>query len=693
MKLNLLSFAIISTFSINSSVLAEEDRDDVQQLDKIQVIDVTNNSEVTVKLLPENAQSIIDTPDVLKKMAGANVNRNGPLTGIAQYRGLSGARVNVQIDGTNMQESCSNSMDAAMSHVPASMVDAVILKRGIAPVSSAIESIGGSISVKAKDIQGDTDEFEFSGEASVGYTSVNSGTKASVLLSLASKTHDIYLGVDTESGDSFDYADGINFNTQYERDFFLMGYNFRGENQKLSVKINYNDTGNTGTPSLPMDIVYAEGGVISTDYQYDLNDNTNLQASFSHQNTDHLMSNYLFRNSTGKKDSFTQVNSNSYGLILNTEQALGKLSIGIEGDFTSHQADISSPDNAMFHITNFDTKKYRNSIFFELENDFNEVFTLTSGIRYTQVDMSANDVSSTVAMMQNPMGNLHRTLRDRFNAAEKNTIDDNVDFALNLQHKINDNLSLEYGLAYKTRSPSYQERYLWLPLEATAGMADGFQYFGNLELNPEHATQFEFGVNFENDNFKFAPHVFYHQINDYIQGTPTTSMPAPPNTLTFNNVDAKLYGADLELSYQLTDNLGINNITSYVRGERRDIDDNLYRIAPLNTRIELAYSQNNWSFSSELVAYSAQDDVSSTNNEQSTAGYGITNLAGTYSFNKTANIAIGVNNVFDKKYHDHLNGYNRNNQNTDVGFDMNNLQAYRLPGEGINIYASLYLHW
>ncbi len=641
MKKHKLALSILSALTINQAALADDDRD-IEKLDKVEVVEQQQNREMTVQLLPEKAQSIIDTPDVLKKMAGANVNRNGPLTGLAQYRGLSGVRVNVQVDGSNMQESCSNSMDAAMSHVPASMVDAVILNRGVAPVSTGIETIGGSIFVIPKNIKGTSDELVFGGEASLGFTSVNSGKKASVLLSAQSSLHNFYFGAETENGDSFDFKGGTNFNTEYDRDFYLLGYNYTGEKQTFALKYNYNDTGKTGTPSLPMDIVYATGGVASIEHTYRFSDDWKLTSEFSHQNTDHVMSNYVFRNTTSRKDSLTQVNSNSFAFVLDTSLSLGQLSFGLEGDVTSHQANITSPNNPMFSIGNFDTQKDRTSFFAELKSDLNDSLSLSSGIRLTQVDMDAADVSSSVAMMDTPMGQMHQTLRDNFNAADRNITDNNVDLSFNLTQKLNDSLSFEYGLGYKTRSPSYQERYLWLPLEATAGMADGFAYLGNLDLNPEIATQFELGMTYDNNGLRFAPHVFYHQINDYIQGTPT----ANPKVLKFNNVDAKLYGADLEFSYQISDNMAINNVTSYVRGERRDIDDNLYRIAPLNTRFELTYDLSNWNFSGELVAYQAQDDVSVTNQEHATPGYGITNLAGTYSFNNKANIAFGVNNVF-----------------------------------------------
>ena len=43
-----------------------------------------------------------DTGDMVKRLPGANINNNGPLTSIVQYRGLFGDRVNVLIDGVQI---------------------------------------------------------------------------------------------------------------------------------------------------------------------------------------------------------------------------------------------------------------------------------------------------------------------------------------------------------------------------------------------------------------------------------------------------------------------------------------------------------------------------------------------------------------------------------------------------------------
>ncbi len=102
-----------------------------------------------VGVLPEQG-GVNDAAYLLHRVPGANVNGLGPLSGIAQYRGLFGDRVNVDFKGMNYKPACTNSMDAPLSHVPAAMTSLLKVYRGIAPVSSGIETIGGAIVQETK---------------------------------------------------------------------------------------------------------------------------------------------------------------------------------------------------------------------------------------------------------------------------------------------------------------------------------------------------------------------------------------------------------------------------------------------------------------------------------------------------------------------------------------------------------------
>ena len=183
-------------------------------------------------------------------------------------------------------------------------------------------------------------------------------------------------------------------------------------------------------------------------------------------------------------------------------------------------------------------------------------------------------------------------------------------------------------------------------------------------------------------------------MQDYIQGTPSEVTPAVmfvrmmnrvngtnnPDPLQFNNVDAQLYGFDLDWAWQISTNWAASGLLNYVRGERDDIDDELYRISPPNATVRLDYSTSNWSAGIESVLYSAQNKVSETNREAETAGYGIVNISASWQATQNLQLAAGVDNVLDKDFRGHLGGYNRA-ANPDIA------KGERLPGYGTNVFA------
>jgi len=288
------------------------------------------------------------------------------------------------------------------------------------------------------------------------------------------------------------------------------------------------------------------------------------------------------------------------------------------------------------------------------------------------------------------MAELANNLQDDFNKANRDVSDTNVDLALSSQTQLTETLSLYVGLGIKNRAPSYQERYLWTPMEATGGLADGHTYIGDINLESETAYQSDVGLTWQSSDFMIAPHVFYQHIDNYIQGIPMTMedssakmmasmMANDENPLKFANVDAKLYGMDVNFYYNINDSFQLSGIASYVKGERRDISDNLYRIAPLNGQVTMSYHNDSLITNLSLVAVTAQDDVSLTNGEKTTSGYGLVNIDVEYFVNSDLTLRGGIDNLFDREYQNHLGGYNRvKNVETPV--------MERLPSEGLSAW-------
>ncbi len=646
----------------------------------------------------QSAWTALAEPNVaylLKRVPGANLNFNGSLAGIAQYRGLFGPRVNVLVDGTSFGNACPNNMDAPLHYLPRTQLEDLEVIRGIAPVSSGIETIGGTVianPVRLSFANGDAPEFH--GNINGGGQSVDDGYAVNGLFGVANAQHRAQLGVSREEGDDREFGDGRIRPSAYARDAYDLDYGYRTGAHEFDAGYRRNETGETGTPALPMDDIYSDADMGRVGYTGSVN-GVEVGARAWYTDIAHRMSNYDMRRVPLGRERHVDATAETLGAKAHAGVAAGGGHLEIGGDMlrVGNDSTMFSPTNAVFFADNFqDVRRDAYSVYGEWARPLAERTELELGLRYTHVAMEAGRVDASVARMA--QGGL-RTLRDRFNQASRDRDEDLVDWAAVVTHALDEAWRVELGVARKSRAPSYQERYLWSPLEANAGLADGNLYVGNLALDPEIAHQVELGLTWENARAHVTPRAFYHRIDDYIQGTPATDrtviLVATANgdatPLQFSNVDAELYGLDAEWGLRLADRWHLDGVVSWVRGERRDIDDDLFRIAPLNTVVDLSYRTERWSLTGEGVLYAAQDAVSSTNGETSSAGYGVLNLYGQYDFvAQGLTVTAGIENLLDKTYRPHLNGINRA-ANPDIAL------GDRLPGDGINGFVQLGWRW
>jgi len=666
----------------------------------------------TFGVAPESL-ALKDTAALLKRVPGANVNRNGPLTGIASYRGQFGSRVNAVVDGMSWKEVGPNSMDPPLSHIPAALTDNLTVYRGIAPVSSGIETIGGSMAAESRKGQfTDGNEFEFHGLASLGFSEVDNGLTSSVLGSYANDSHRFYASVSKEQGDDYEFDGSKSVDpSQYDRDAYTVGYGTKFGAHELSFNYSNNDTGHTGSPSLPMDIIWVRGGIFSADYSVQLGEGRSLDVDYYYQDMRHLMNNFSLRpnganmtvmaGSSRTRQNLTTVDGGGLSAVYKMPFSSGILSLGLEGDQSTHDGFITDPNNPMFGVDNFNgAERNRYSGFAEWKGDIQEGLELETGIRYTQVEMDSDEVDHHMYGSMMMIGPQVTELVDNFNGSDRSQTDHNWDFDIILRQSLSNELTAEVGFARKMRSPSYQERYLWIPLEATGGLADNRVYIGDVNLDPETAYQFEAGLEYATGGLYIAPRAFYHRVNDYIQGEEITGTTANivadgannifggDTVLQFANVDAELYGMDVEWGYELTTDWRLDGAVSYVRGRRRDGGgDNLYRIAPFNARTQLTFEQDNWSIATELEAYSAQNDVAEYNGEQKSAGYGLLHIRGEVAPVTGFKVGLGIENILDKDYEDHTSAVNRAMGNEDVA------TGDKIPGQGRNLYVTASYEW
>lgn len=662
----------------------------------LESIDVTADRAATAAVTAEElADPAPDTAAALARLPGGGVNRNGPLTGIAQYRGLYGDRLNVLVDGASPVSGGPNAMDTPLSYLPAARLARIEIHRGIAPVSDGIETLGGTVRATSRAGRfANGDGVELYGDAAAGLRSADDGRSVTGLAGVAGRHHRAHAAVTRERGDDRETDAGTVAASRYERDVYELGYGHREGDRRASLDYRRNETGPTGTPALPMDIDVIDTDLLRAGYATSFR-GIGLSADVAYNDVHHRMSNDSLRpaaNPMMRRQTVAEADGGSYRLRAAIPLATGHLAVGLDGRLARHDADIFAPDNDAFFVRNFnDARRDLHSLFGEWSGPLSARLGATLGLRYTRAETDAGRVDGTPAMTMPAAA----TLRDRFNAADRERSDDNLDLALVLEYALREDLDLTAGLGRKTRTPSYQERYLWLPLQATGGLADGNNYVGDIDLDPEVAHEATLGLDWHPGRFRVSPQAFYRRVDDYIQGVPATDpavlmasgMTGDPTPLRFANVDAEFYGIDALWSVQLADRWFLDGSLAYVRGERRDIGDDLYRVAPPDARVALSHRRARWSVTLTGEAHDGQDHVSATNGETESSGYGLLHVSGRYEFPRHGlTLSAGVDNLLDKAYRPHLAGINR-------VVDSDIAVGERLPGDGINGYVRLSLAW
>lgn len=701
-----------------------------------EVITITHQRHHRIENNEDFAQGKTSEPDLanwLASVPGANVNSNGPVTGVAQYRGLYGDRVAISLDGHPVIGAGPNAMDTPLSYSTPLIVDSMTVYRGVAPVSAGIDTLAGSIDVRMRKAEiYQQNSLHFSGDAQAGFRSNNQAKTLSSVVNIAKNDLGLLLYGNVQSGDDMTSGGDIDIMpTAFEKRQFGGDFRYQGGESELGFSYHYTDTQDSGTPALPMDIEYIFSHRVMIDGKFVV-DGWQGQWTLGYVDADHGMTNFLMRENSNPM-KFRRNNAAAktvdYSASIAKFFSFGELEIGIDGYFASHDSVITNPNNSMFEVVNFNNvQDDRIGIFAQWQQQY-DATQVQLGVRVKHINADADDVATSMAIMAMPMpdndmdmgmnssemgmnstgmndsgmnmddemtmpmstmAELASDLRDNFNHTDRAISDTLVDVALNIEQTISKELSLNAGLGIKSRAPSYQERYLWTPMESTGGLADGNTYIGDINLAAETAYQVDLGLNYQTKNFAISPHIFYQSIDDYIQGTPlgmmdmsakmmADMMSGDDNPLKFTNVDAKLSGMDINWHYQLSEQFVLSGVASYVQGKRRDINDNLYRVSPLNAQINLTYSTDNLELTTQVLAVSKQDDISKTNDEKATSGYGVVNVDVQYYFNSALTLRAGVNNIFDKNYQRHLGGYNRV-QN--VGTPVMN----RLPSEGLSAW-------
>lgn len=588
-----------------------------------------------------------DAADLLGRVPGAAVVRNGAQTGIVQLRGLFNERVRVRVDGMDITPACPNHMDPPLHYAGLEALDSLDVIVGATPVSLGGDSLVGSVEAKSRPPRFAPDAaWRPAARVELGYASGNDGRQMALELGAYNDVLSLrYLGGYQDAG-NIESARGELAATGYTNERHALAAAYKHGSGVWELEAGSHRASDVGTPTLPMDMVKDDADRIRLGFKGGTPIGQ-LEAQMYRHEIDHLMDNFSLRPANGTLMR-APATSDDTGLTvaLANPAGSGTLKLGLEVHANDFAMDQQNATTLAIQQTFRNSQRDRYGVYGEWEGAVAPRLRMNAGLRGEVVRMDTDDIVAFFAPNALAVA--------EFNARDHARNDANLDGTLALSYALQPGLSLDGALTRKTRSPSILERYLWTPTSASAGQADGRSYLGNLDLEPEVAHGVDLGLKLNQPGLRARAGVFWKDISDFIQGQPYNNTAV----LQYTNVNARLWGGEASLNRQFGA-LELGAWLSYTRGENTDNGDNLYRIAPLRGGVSADYRMEAWRVGGEWIVSARKDDVAAYNGELETPGYGVLNLHAGFTPLKNLNVSAGVDNVFDKRYYDPLAGVNR----------------------------------
>jgi len=647
----------------------------------------------TTDRISPDTQPVISGPDtthVIARLPGAAAVTNGALSGQLQYRGLFGPRLNIRVNDQTIASGGPNLMDPPLHYAPSTLVERIEIARGISPVSEG-PGLGGGFNIALKSSAYATNSsFSTSHDVTITARSADDSTAVRGLFGVANDRFRLHLLGSRETGGDRETPIGRIAGSEHERAVYGFGMAWNSGPHEVALDIRRNETGLTGNPPFAMDIRFVDTDASRLSYTGQFDD-LRLELAATSSDVAHGMNNYTLRPAPPSpmrwRETFADAQSHTLEADLAFAAMGGELRVGVDRARSEHDVTITNPMNANFYLNNLpDITMTRTGGFVEWEGELVDTWQGELGLR-----IDHHEAESGIASTGSAVPAMPAMLAMAANASDRQWDDSTVDAVGRFWRPLSETTTLRLTVARKTRAPGYLERFAWLPTPASGGLADGNTYVGDLGLAPETAWIAEVGFDWSTSNAYARPTLFMRRIDDYVQGVPfdatpgvidspvemVSAMNGDATPLRFANVDAELYGIDTDFGYQIDANWRVDGAVTWVRGKRRDISDDLYRITPPHFRVGASYDADAWTVTLETLATARQDRVSLANGETGTAGQVLLNIHGRWDVRPGVSLALGVENLLDQPWRDHLAGVNRNAGGA-VGL------GERLPGNGLS---------
>jgi len=231
---------------------------------------------------------------------------------------------------------------------------------------------------------------------------------------------------------------------------------------------------------------------------------------------------------------------------------------------------------------------------------------------------------------------------------------------LSADYDVNDAVVLNAGVGYAQRAPSLTDLYGDLPHLSIMQEGAFFLPHGELLLKKERALQADLGLTLKYDDFRGGASAFYSRVDDFITYDAPHLLFGPHLQHAIGvNHDARMAGGEFFGELDVTEPLTAFAALSYVQAKDLVLDEPLWGIAPLDTRLGLRLTDTRsqrWGVEYVMRLVDDQDRLSSVGfvGELATPGFNTHSIRGYYQLTDAIAFIGGVENLGDATYREHL---------------------------------------
>lgn len=589
------------------------------------------------------------------------------------FRASQYEQLNVQIDGgTKAMQACPNRMDPITTLVNPEEVTRIEIIKGPFSVRYGNTFAGVINMVTAPGIENGK---LLSGSFSNGYET--NGNSIVNILNLNSDLEKLDLSATLSHRNYGDYQAGNG--DEIPSSFRSLGYSLKAayefnDNHRLKSAFRQNFGRDVLHAGLMMDTDEDNSSMASLDYEWSAFGRyyRGLTAKAYHSFVDHIMDNYQ-RPSAENMEAVSTVEAATYGGKLETKWQLGqdwKFFAGIDlynvardgsrvrvmkkdmmGNPLAQPMKVTDKVWQDSYVNNFGS--YFEAKYFASQKD---IFNM--GVRLDHVK----------AEIQDPSDDFRELYPDYQSSSE-----DLLSATISYKKILSGNYSMEFSVGRGTRPANMEERFISY---FNIGR-DPYEYVGNPYLDAEVNTQFEIGFKgrelFSEGFYRldFGGNLYYSNYQDYIVGIVDEDlnrkfMPnnEPVHPKVFRNLDkAFKTGFEVFTDLSLKENWKLGSQLAYVYTENEDLGESLPLTPPLTARLNLEYETDVFWAGIYYAITSKQSKIAESFGEQETPGYEVLDLKAGVNLTKKLELGMGVLNVFDEYYNNHLSFSFSNQEN------------------------------